>query len=92
MFVVISYDVPADKRRLKLARALLDYGGERVQKSVFECHLSPRNFQRLQAHLARLYDPEADSIRFYIVCENCRPKALYLGVAAPTEEPGLRII
>lgn len=38
MLYTISYDIPDDKRRLKIAKILLDYG-PRVQYSVFEAQL-----------------------------------------------------
>ena len=92
MFIVISYDIPDNKRRTKIASVLLDYGGERVQRSVFECYITPRNLERLQQRLQRIYDEESDSIRFYLLCENCRPRAVLMGISQPSEEPGLRII
>lgn len=92
VFLVISYDIPDDKRRLKLSRLLLDHGGERVQYSVFECHITQRNLERLRQRIERIYDAEKDSVRFYFLCESCRPKALYMGVAKPVEEPGLIIL
>jgi CRISPR-associated protein Cas2 len=92
MFVLISYDIPNDRRRLKVAKILLDYGGERVQRSVFECYITSRNFKSLQERLQRVYDEEEDSIRFYSLCETCQSKMILVGVAKPIEEPGLRII
>lgn len=92
MFVVISYDIPDDKRRLRTARLLLDYGGERVQFSVFECHITARNLERLRQRLDKVYNQEEDSIRFYFLCANCRPKVAYLGRARAIDEPQLRII
>lgn len=92
MFIVVSYDVADDKRRLKMAQALLDFGGERVQRSVFECYLEPRQFERLQGRLRRWLNGEEDSVRFYILCAACRPRSECWGLARPSEEPGLRII
>jgi CRISPR-associated protein Cas2 len=92
MFILISYDIPDNKRRLKIANTLLDFGGERVQYSVFECHITERNLGRLQARLGKVMDKAEDSIRFYPLCEACRPKVVLLGIAQPTEEPGLRIL
>lgn len=40
-FYMVSYDISDDKRRTRIARALLDYG-DRVQYSVFCCQLSDR--------------------------------------------------
>ena len=92
MFIVVSYDVADDKRRLKMAKTLLDFVGERVQRSVFECFIEPRQFDRLQQRLRRWLDGEQDSVRFYILCESCRPRAECWGLAQPSAEPGLRII
>ena len=67
-FVLISYDISNDKRRLKIMKALEDYG-KRVQYSVFECHLRPKELERLQNRLAPLVNPKDwDSIRFYYLC------------------------
>jgi len=38
MFYLVSYDIPDDKRRTKLAKTIKDFG-DRVQYSVFECLL-----------------------------------------------------
>ncbi|MDE0077690.1 MAG: CRISPR-associated endonuclease Cas2 [Caldilineaceae bacterium] len=92
MFVLVSYDVADDRRRGKIARALQDFGGERVQYSVFECYLTARNRARLQERLANVIHPDEDSIRIYRLCDQCRGDALLLGCAQPVEEPALRII
>jgi CRISPR-associated protein Cas2 len=92
MFTVVSYDVPDDKRRLKMAKLLLDFGAVRVQCSVFECHLTDSHMERLRQRLARLHNAQEDNIRIYRLCEGCRPKAILIGSAQPTPEPGLLII
>lgn len=92
MFVVISYDIPDDRRRLKVAQVLLNFGGQRVQRSVFEVHIAARDLERLQAKLRKVHGADEDSIRFYFLCESCKPKTVLLGVAQPSEEPGLLII
>ena len=92
MLIVVSYDVPDNRRRGKIAQELQDFGGERVQLSVFECYLTIRNWERLQQRLEKIIEPEEDSVRLYRLCDHCRGNILFLGRAAPTEEPGLRII
>lgn len=91
-FVIISYDIPDDKRRLKVAKLLLDFGAQRVQRSVFELYVTPQHLERLRARLTKLHKPEADSIRFYFLCAACHPRVVYLGLAQPIDEPGLLII
>ena len=39
MFYLVSYDIPDDKRKTKLAKTIKDFG-DRVQYSVFECLLN----------------------------------------------------
>ena len=92
VFVVISYDIPDDKRRLKVAKLLLDYGGQRVQWSVFDCYITSRNLDRLRERLQKVFKAEQDSIRFYRLCDACYPRVVFLGKARPIDEPGLMII
>ncbi len=42
---VVSYDIGSDKLRNKVAKVLLGYGN-RVQYSVFECHISQERCKR----------------------------------------------
>ncbi len=92
MLVVVSYDVSENRRRGKIAQLLQDFGGERVQLSVFECYLTTRNWARLQERLGKIIDPDEDSVRLYRLCDQCRGNVLFLGRAAPIAEPGMRII
>lgn len=68
--VVASYDIVNDQRRTKLANLLEEYG-TRVQYSVFELTLKPRELKQLRQQAARLLKDETDSIRYYVLCHNC---------------------
>jgi CRISPR-associated protein Cas2 len=70
MLIVVSYDVPDDRRRTRLAHTLKDFG-ERVQYSVFECRLDERALQALRLRITRLIDPAEDSLRIYRLCLEC---------------------
>lgn len=74
-FVVVSYDIPDDRRRARICKLLKDYG-RRVQYSVFECQLRPRDFKRLRERLKPLLEPKEDDVRFYRLCAACLPRAL----------------
>jgi CRISPR-associated protein Cas2 len=63
-FLVISYDISNDKRRLKVMKTLQDYG-RRVQYSVFECRLESTQLDKLKRRLKPLVREKQDSIRFY---------------------------
>jgi CRISPR-associated protein Cas2 len=91
MFYVISYDIPDDKRRQKIADLLEGYAA-RVQKSVFEAHLEPKQYADLRKRLNRLMKAEEDNVRFYRLCGECRAAVEVVGKVAVTTEPGLMIV
>lgn len=78
MFVVVSYDVPSDKRRTKIHKVLKSYG-QWMQLSIFECDLSQTEYARLRNRLSKLIKPEEDSVRFYFLCGCCQGKVERIG-------------
>ncbi|HEY9700073.1 MAG TPA: CRISPR-associated endonuclease Cas2 [Trichocoleus sp.] len=64
LFYVITYDIPCNKRRKKVADLLEGYG-QRVQYSVFECVLASEKFSELRKRLKKRVKLPDDSIRFY---------------------------
>ena len=91
MLIVVSHNVPDDRRRTRLAHALQDFG-RRVQLSVFECLLNADQEQRLRSRLVRLMDPEEDNVRIYRLCETCRLKIEVQGKGALTEDPDVYVL
>jgi CRISPR-associated protein Cas2 len=89
--IVVSYDIPDDRRRYRLAHALKDFGA-RVQYSVFECNLEPDGLERLRKRLAKLVEPAEDSIRLYRFCQDCGAKKEIYGQGRSTEEPETYIL
>jgi len=63
-FYLVSYDIPNDRRRTKVASLLQDYG-QRVQFSVFEVWLTQATQRELLGRLEKLIDAEEDSVRLY---------------------------
>ncbi len=94
---LISYDIPDNKRRLKIAQLLEGYG-ERVQYSVFEVWVTGKQLEQLQSRLAHwiAVAKEAEeppgSVRIYPLCAGCHQRREVLGEGAPTEEPELWVI
>jgi CRISPR-associated protein Cas2 len=78
MYVVVTYDVPEDKRRTKIHKILKSYG-QWMQFSVFECNLSEVQYARLRARLDKAINPQLDSIRFYFLCACCQGKVERIG-------------
>jgi CRISPR-associated protein Cas2 len=91
MFYVISYDVPDDRRRQKIADVLEGFG-TRVQKSVFEVHLEPSHYADLRRRLERVMNPQEDNVRLYRLCEDCRKRVEAVGTVGVTPEPTLMIV
>jgi CRISPR-associated protein Cas2 len=91
MLIVVSYDLPDDRRRTKLAHNLKDFG-VRVQYSVFECLLDSEQVEALRARITRLIDPGEDRVRIYRFCEDCGAKTELLGLSEPTEDAEVYIL
>jgi CRISPR-associated protein Cas2 len=92
VLILVSYDVPDDRRRARLAQTLKDFG-ERVQLSVFECTLAAEALDRLRERLATLLDRNEDSLRIYRLCAECRENTEVVGLGrAPEEDPKLYVL
>jgi CRISPR-associated protein Cas2 len=91
VLVVVSYDVRENRRRTRLAHALKDFG-ERVQLSVFECQLDEKQTASLCARLAKLIEPEEDSVRVYRLCSDCEARLELLGIGPRTEDPPIFVL
>ncbi len=77
MFTIVAYDIADDRRRVKIATILEDYG-VRVQYSVFECDITDKQFGLLQKRLVR-YIKEGDSLRIYRICTVCKERIRFFG-------------
>ncbi|MDH6073032.1 CRISPR-associated endonuclease Cas2 [Chrysosporum ovalisporum CS-1034] len=88
---VIAYDIPCDKRRKKVADLLTGYG-QRVQYSVFECHLGGEKYDDLRRRLRRELNLEEDNVRFYPLSRHTLRKVEAWGVGVPVIEPPHSII
>ncbi len=64
---IVCFDVSDDGRLRAVSKTLEDFG-ERVQRSVFECHLDDAEHRLLQQKVEGLIDPQADSVRYYSLC------------------------
>ena len=88
--MLITYDVAtedaAGRRRLRrIARLCRDFG-QRVQYSVFECQVDPAQWVMLRARLVDEIDEKVDSLRFYRLGSNWRPRVEHVG-AKPAYDP-----
>ena len=95
MLVLITYDVetktPGGCKRLnKVAKLCKDYG-QRVQNSVFECLVDPRQFAELKHRLEKIIDIEKDSIRYYYLGSNWQKRVEHVGAKESFDPEGLLI-
>lgn len=62
---LVTYDVPSDKRRTRIAKELEHYG-DRIQYSVFLFDVAPASMMRLKSEILDMMDSEEDSV---LVCD-----------------------
>lgn len=88
--LLVAYDIPDDRRRIKVAKALIRLG-KRVQYSVFVLNRgTPEDVARSIRHLIV---PAQDDVRIYFLCAACQEKQILLGRAARAVLPaGFRVI
>lgn len=80
MYVVLVYDVVADRRRNRLHRRLHGFL-HAVQYSVFEGPLPERRWDELVRVVRREIRPELDSVRIYPLCRTCRGMMTLMGTS-----------
>lgn len=64
---VVCYDI-ADRRRLARVAKVMEGFGDRVQESVFECHMNEGGLRDMQHAVADILDAETDHVRYYPLC------------------------
>ena len=91
MQYVICYDIADDRRRDRVAKALLDYG-PRAQESVFVANLDEELAAKMWERLERLVDRDWDRVHVFEVCEACGKRTRVLGTAEVVEEREFYVI
>lgn len=88
---VICFDITDDKKRRRVVK-ILEGAGIRVQKSVFECWLTDTQSQNIKSRLEAEIDLTNDSIRTYLLCDNCLKKIEITGKGIFTEHTEVIVI
>ncbi len=73
----LSYDIVDAKRLRRVAKLALAYG-ERVQKSLYWCALSPEQISALRGELKALTEAE-DRLMLRPICRRCHSEMRYQG-------------
>jgi CRISPR-associated protein Cas2 len=96
MMVLITYDVNTEtsesRRRLRHVAKLCENYGQRVQKSVFECLVDPAQWASLRQRLIDEIKLEEDSLRFYFLGKNWKPRVEHIGIQVSYDPEGPLII
>ncbi len=91
MLVLISYDITENKIRSRAAKYLLDFG-TRVQQSVFECMLTPEQYEEVSEGLRNIINRKEDRVRLYRLCDECGSKMEISGWEEMTEDQEFYIL
>lgn len=86
MFIIVSYDIVIDRKRTQVSKVLLNYG-KRVQKSVFECVITEKEFAEMRSKVEMLMDFDTDSVRYYRICRRCLEGVEVDGWGTITQDP-----
>ncbi|MCY3562975.1 MAG: CRISPR-associated endonuclease Cas2 [Gammaproteobacteria bacterium] len=90
MDVVVAYDISTvDRRgrvRLRKVADICSKYGRRVQKSVFECRLSPQRHMRMIGELQDVIDWSEDTISIYHIYGDLGDSRMVLGIGDPPRE------
>lgn len=81
--VFIAYDVSSNQARARIAAQLLRVG-TRVQRSVFECVVTPETLEVLVSTLRKVIDLRTDTLHVFPACRPCHEQVLRIGQAPPT--------
>lgn len=82
--ILVAYDIPDDRRRKKVAKALARLG-RRVQYSVFLVHRATA--EEIASSVRPILLAAEDDVRIHPVCLACERKAILLGKAAKEPLP-----
>lgn len=91
MFYLVSYDIPDDRRRTRLAKTIKDFG-DRVQYSVFECNLDGNLLDTMIVRIEKIIDQEEDSVRIYALCGACERVIRIIGTGEVTKDQDIYIL
>ena len=90
-FVVVAYDIPDDRRRERLHKALLSYGTP-VQYSVFECLLDAKELGRMKKAVRSAIKPRLDHVRYYYLCGACQGRVETTAGQETVKEEGALVV
>lgn len=91
MTYLFAYDITDTCRRNNVSK-LLERFGLRVQKSIFQCDVSPDLAEKIKTALLGIINEKEDRLFFYPLCGGCFGKARLLGNGSMLEISGFEIL
>jgi CRISPR-associated protein Cas2 len=85
MLYLVAYDIPNDRRRTRLHKALCGFG-KWTQFSLFECFLNDKELILMRSRIDELINAEEDNVRIYQLCQACQKKTETIGSKPPAED------
>jgi len=82
--VLVCYDISSDSARAKVAGYL--QWGDRIQRSVFVCAVSPDDLSEMVGHVEQMIDPVTDAVHLLPTCAVCWSKLIVRGQADTTPD------
>lgn len=99
MNYIVTYDIgfahEGDKRaqkRLRLVLKLMRRYGHHRQRSIFECVLDKKLYQRMIGELKKTIQVSTDSVRVYPLCDRCTEWVVIQGIGKKLEVKEYEII
>jgi CRISPR-associated protein Cas2 len=78
ILVIIAYDIQKDRKRSKVSKLLEDCGA-RKNYSVFECFVTHKKLEEIQATIGKIINKKTDSVLYYPICRACAGKMFFQG-------------
>lgn len=96
MYVLVTYDVASGdtdgSRRLRRVAKVCTQYGQRVQYSVFECLVDPRQYEEMKYELSKIIDVKSDSLRFYNLGKQWKSRVEHVGAKSAYDPEGFLCI
>lgn len=83
--VLVCYDISRDSARAKVA-AYLQQWGDRIQRSVFVCAVSPDDLTEMISRVEQMIDPLTDAVHLLPTCAACWSRLVVRGQADATPD------
>ena len=90
-FYVVAYDISDEKRRAKVVK-VMETIGARVNYSVFDCFLTPIQYNNVYEQLSQIIMPKEDRVNIYPICAECYARIRYIPEKPPKKPKKIAVV